>query len=177
MAVRSDIDDLEIVIRRRNGHYLARIPQIGLYATGDSLPNAVAALDDKKHALKEELIKANALDDVIVSPPGQRRVLPALLLFAAKAAVVLVAILYAVAYSERAFERQVDQLRKVGGASFWSGLEQNIARAAAPGGDLPEAKKQELLANIHVIVERWRPFVREAQLLFSDAGAVRPDGK
>jgi hypothetical protein len=57
---------------------------------------------------------------------------------------------------------------RIGGKSFWGRLEHELDRAAAPGNDLTPEKKQKLLADIHILAERYRPFVSEATLLFAD---------
>jgi hypothetical protein len=51
---------------------------------------------------------------------------------------------------------------------FWADMENNLAKAADPANDMPAAKKQALLAEIHILVDRWRPFVKEVGRLFSD---------
>jgi len=92
MQVAQSVDDLEMTVRRRGQRYLARIPQLGLYAAGDSLSAAIAALEAKKQSLVDELTTADALDDVKISPPAPvepMRPLPALGLFAAKGLIVV----------------------------------------------------------------------------------------
>jgi hypothetical protein len=173
MQAQTDLDDLDMVIRRRNGRYLAKIPQVGLYAAADSLPNALAALEVKKQSLLEELTAADALGEIHAvsdTPTGRMQVLPALGVFAAKGAIVVVLILAAVGYTRHAIEAEINQIRspKVGGTVFWANVESNLARAADPANDLPAAKKEALLAELRVIVDRWRPFVREVGRLFSD---------
>jgi hypothetical protein len=167
------LDELDMVIHCRNGRYLAKIPQIGLYATGDSLPKAVASLEVKKKGLLEELTTAGALDEIPAASsgiPAGRKVLPELGVFAAKGAIVVALILAAVGYTRHAVEAEINQIRapKLGGTVFWADVESNLARAADPANDLPAAKKQALLDDLHVLVDRWRPFVREAGRLFSD---------
>lgn len=53
------------------------------------------------------------------------------------------------------------QNAKIGGAKFWSRVEETVDRMAAPGSDMPEAKKQKLLADIRAIGAKWRPFLVE----------------
>ena len=55
------LEDLEVVVRHRNGRYLAKIPHIGLYATAESLPKAIEALEAKKKSLREELEQAGMI--------------------------------------------------------------------------------------------------------------------
>jgi hypothetical protein len=66
---------------------------------------------------------------------------------------------------QREFERNMGQLR------LWANI---IEHAADPSSEIPAARKQALLANLHVIVDRWRPFVKEAGRLFSDQEVAQP---
>jgi hypothetical protein len=182
--MRTDLEDLDMIIHRRNGRYLAKIPQVGLYATADSLPKAIEVLEAKKKNLLEELIAADALNEIRILPSSsaaQIKILPALALFAAKAAIVLALALFAGGVArhivQRDFERGLDQLHQstvLGGRQFWAQLEKGIENAAAPTSDIPVARRQKLLADLHVIVDRWRPFVREAGRLFSDRDETPP---
>src|SRR5436309_15521622 len=85
MEARVNLEDLDVVVRHRNGRYLAKIPHIGLYATAESLPKAIAALETKKQTLREELTQAGALDEISAPfRPDQRAMLASLALFSAK---------------------------------------------------------------------------------------------
>jgi hypothetical protein len=63
---------------------------------------------------------------------------------------------------------KMQQYTKVGGAQFWEKLERELGRAADPAYDIPPEKKRKLLSQIHVLVERWRPFMAEIAPLFAD---------
>jgi len=172
----TDLEDMDVLVRRRRGRYLASMPQVGLYATAASLSQAIDALEVKKKSLLEELTAAGALGEIRVGYPTatvQPTMLPALALFAAKAVIVMVLFLAIVGYSRFALESEVARFQapKLGGAAFWADLQKNIARAAEPNGDLSPEKKQALLNDIHIIVDRWRPFVREGARLFDDRDA------
>src|SRR5262249_17415094 len=138
-------------------------------------------LEAKKASLREELENAGALDEI--SPPAQwnarqRGIVTSLALFSAKVLIILVVFMVAVIYTGRVFDRRMQEFReatRIGGASFWTGLERELARAAAAESNVAVAKKQELLAHMHVVVERWRPFVREFEQLFIN-GREPPPG-
>jgi hypothetical protein len=179
VPVRTDLDDLDIVVHRRGGRYLAKMPQVGLYAMADSLSKAIEVLEAKKNSLLAELSAADALDEISDAPSSlgaRMQVLPGLTLFAAKGIIVMILFLFAVGIVRHVVQRDIERLQspQIGGAQFWSGIENNIAQAADPANDMPAAKKQALLADIHVIVDRWRPFVREADRLFSDQDETSP---
>src|SRR6476620_6992432 len=81
MEARVNLEDLDVVVRHRNGRYLAKIPRIGLYATADSLPKAIEALEAKKQSLREELSQAGALDEISAPwRPEQRGMIASLAL-------------------------------------------------------------------------------------------------
>ena len=60
-----------------------------------------------------------------------------------------------------------------GGSQFWARIEQDLERQADPRNDLPEARKEKLLADLRVVVARWRPFVTEASKLFAADGPAK----
>ena len=196
MASPSDFEHLDIVIRRKNARYLASMPQINLYAGAESLPAALESLEQKKKALVEELAAADLLDEfkiagshIYVAPSPAHAVFGrprSALGFIGKTIVIAAACVIAgflltrqvTASVDRMLSHQSAELRdrfaSVGGAKFWVNLEKNLARAADPASDLPPAKKAELLSQIRVVAERWRPFIREASLLFSDPAPPPP---
>jgi len=57
----SSIDELDIVIRRKSGKVTAGIPQLGLYATGNEVGAAIAALEQKRAAFLADLSEAGVL--------------------------------------------------------------------------------------------------------------------
>jgi hypothetical protein len=175
------IDDYETVIRREGATFLAGVPQLGLYARADSADAALQALEAKKSRLAADIEAVGvpaAFPDRAPAPPNVRY-LDALGLFAAKAAIVFLFLAVAVAASgavitARVHSAVIDIMGSdtVGGAQFWSKLEQDLQKAADPSGDLPEQKKQQLLANIKVLVNRWHPFVAAVAPLFAADGGV-----
>src|SRR5215831_16282531 len=79
----------------------------------------------------------------------------------------------------REYRSEDAEYTKVGGAQFWAKVQGDLERAADPGHDIPPEKKRKLLAQIHVLVERWRPFMAEIAPLFADfqrpASAAGPE--
>jgi hypothetical protein len=60
-------------------------------------------------------------------------------------------------------DRRVAQLHgKFGGRNFWAHIEQSIHRAAEAKDDVSLEKQQRLLADIHILAGRTRPFALEA---------------
>ncbi len=187
MASASDFEHLDIVVRRKNGHCLASMPQINLFAAGESLPAALESLEKKKNDLVAELRTAQCLDDFKIAPPDPYFYAPrreamsvrrSALAFIGKTLVVVTALVIGGFFFTRYATKNVDQLlshqsvemrekfASVGGAKFWANLEKQIANAADPKNDLPPAKKEAMLAQIRVLADRYRPFVREVALLF-----------
>jgi len=177
----SRIDELDIVVRHKGGKVIAGIPQLSLYAKADDVHAAIAALEQKRTAYFGDL--AEALDDLEVRDYTVQRVSPrdrgGLGQFTLKALIMIGLIAGAFILSaallapriERIVENteaKMQQYTKVGGAQFWEKLERELGRAADPAYEIPPEKKRKLLSQIHVLVERWRPFMTEIAPLFAD---------
>lgn len=186
------LDQVDVLIRRRNGRVLASIPQLSLYAKGDDVDAALAALDAKKAALAAELAEVGELESLEVAPlsfaagrpttttaaPGGFRQ------FAIKTGVVAFAIALVIVVSglfvASSLQAVVGDIKtiKIGGEPFWSHVEEQIDQMASPQHDLPEAKKQKLLADIRAIGAKWRPFLLELRSALNppnDQSAQRPE--
>jgi hypothetical protein len=190
----SHIGELDIVIRHKGTKVSAGIPQLALWATAGDAHAAITALEQKRAAFLADAAEAGVLEDLEIRPynvgyaPPPRR--GELRYFAVKALIVIGLIAGSIAgitalsagLLAPKFEQLVgkveqmvenaqakmQQYTKVGGASFWEKMEHELDRAADPGSDLPAEQKRKLLAQIHVIVERWRPFMTEIAPLFAD---------
>jgi hypothetical protein len=67
-------------------------------------------------------------------------------------------------------DRRVAQLHgKFGGRNFWAHIEQSIHRAAEAKDEVSLEKQRRLLADIHILAGRARPFALEA------AAALAPE--
>lgn len=186
----SSVDALDIVIRRKGGRITAGIPQIGLYAKGDNANAALQALEAKKKVFEADLEELGELDSFEIKdqPVANRSAAekPSSNIgqFAIKVGIVAAFFVAAVVVSgvligsrveqarsrvEQAIESSVNNVKsaRIGGASFWSKVENELDRMASPNSDLPEAKKQKLLADLHAIADKWRPFATELQSLVS----------
>ena len=168
----SVLDELEIIIRQKDGKVLASIPQLNLYAKAANIDGALAALNGKKAALVAEMEELGELDTLkaslsTMSRPNVVNVRSDLGQFALKAAIVAVAItaffivsgLFIISSAHSALNSFKDMGR--GGAEFWSRVERELDRMASPESDLPAAKKEKLLADIRAIGAKWRPFIVE----------------
>jgi hypothetical protein len=179
----SRIDELDIVIRHKSGKVTAGIPQLGLYATADDVHAAITSLEQKRAAFLADLSEAGGLDDLEVrhynvgSAPPQRRselgqfTLKALIIIGLITGAFILWAALLVPRIERVVENteaKMQQYTKVGGAQFWTKVEDELERAADPAHDIPPEKKRKLLSQIQVLVERWRPFMAEIAPLFAD---------
>jgi hypothetical protein len=188
------VGELDIVIRHKGTKVSAGIPQLALWATAGDAHAAITALEQKRAAFLADAAEAGVLEDLEIRPynvgyaPPPRR--GELRYFAVKALIVigLIAGLIAgitalsagllapkfeqlVGTVERMVgnaQAKMQQYAKVGGASFWEKMEHELDRAADPASDLPAEQKRKLLAQIHAVVERWRPFMAEIAPLFAD---------
>ena len=178
----SRIDELDIVIRHKGGKVIAGVPQLSLYVKADDIHAAITALGQKRMAYFGDLAESGALDDLEVreyAPHASPRGHGGLGQFTLKALIIVGLIVGAFILSaallvpriERIVENteaKMQQYTKVGGAQFWEKLERELGRAADPAYEIPPEKKRKLLSQIHVLVERWRPFVAEVAPLFAE---------
>jgi hypothetical protein len=168
----SVLDELEIIIRQKDGKVLASIPQLNLYAKAANIDAALAALNGKKAALVAEMEELGELETLkaslsTMSRPNVVNVRSDLGQFVLKAGIVAVAItaifivsgLFIISSAHSALNSFKDMSR--GGAEFWSRVERELDRMASPESDLPAAKKEKLLADIRAIGVKWRPFLIE----------------
>src|SRR5262249_16816357 len=145
----SRIDELDIVIRRKSGKVTAGIPQLGLYATGNEVGAALAALEQKRAAFLADLSEAGGLDDFEGRHynVAQRRrsdlrqfTLKALVVIGLIAGASLLSAALLTSRIERLVENteaKMQQYTKVGGAQFWAKVQGELERAADPGNDVP----------------------------------------
>jgi hypothetical protein len=130
-----------------------------------------------------DLSEAGGLDDLEVrhynvgSPPQRQRsdlgqfTLKALIIIGLTAGAFILSAALVIPGIERVVENteaKMQQYTKVGGAQFWTKVEGELERAVDPAHDMPPEKKRKLLSQIHVLVERWRPFIAEIAPLFAD---------
>ena len=168
-----NIDELQIVIRQKDGKVLASIPQLNLYAKATDIDAALAALNAKKANFVSEMEELGELETLefpsspTASPTNVVNVGGDLRQFALKTGIVAVAVcailivsgLFIVSSAHIALASIKDLGR--GGTEFWARVERELDRMASPEGDLPPAKKEKLLADIRAIGAKWRPFVVE----------------
>jgi hypothetical protein len=199
MCEMSQLDELDVVIRRKGGKVIAGIPSIGLYASAGTVAAALDALEARKTAYQSDLEEAGFTADMdipnraVAAPMAAAQSVPGdLRSFALKsliaiglitAAVILVGGLLA-AKIDDTIDRTAFAVRmqlapivnaKIGGSQFWAKVENEIDRAANSNSAMAPEKQQKLLSNIRAIVTRVRPFVAEAAPLFSDLRS--PDGQ
>lgn len=188
-----NLDELDVVIRRKRGKIVALIPQLRLYAKGDDVLAALASLEEKKKALiadLDELGETLKLD----SQPGAGRtgtpfgaagigpfaIKPGIVA-AAVAAVMLISGVFVATSIDNSIREAVGNVKdiKIGGAMFWSRVEQTLDRLAAPETDMPADKKAKLLSDIRAIGTKWRPFLVEIRsaLDVQDSRAPAPPHK
>ena len=96
--------------------------------------------------------------------------------FAAKTFIVAVIVtISAIFIANTVIDNLRDALGNTTGRPFWTKLEKELDRAAAPESDLPPEQKQKLLRDIHVIVARWRPFLDAVSTELQKPAAPAPN--
>jgi hypothetical protein len=96
-----------------------------------------------------------------------------IVLFAIKTCIVAVVITacavfaadWVIGSAEQSFARSVRSVQQIsiGGRKFWSRLEEELDRAAAPASDLSPERKQKLINNVRILAARWRPLIDALQ--------------
>jgi hypothetical protein len=185
MVNHEEFDNLDILIRKRNGRYVAAIPQLGLYGAGDTIEAAATELRSKKAALLKEYADVGLIDTLKASnmiwPHEMRRSKREYLGFALKSMilvfVLVVGVTIGIKYiladaahrAQQFIETVATQQRGISGKRFWKILESNVEKAADQKNELPEAEKQKILTELHILAIRWRPYVQELSKLFEDS--------
>ena len=179
-----NFDELDTVIRKKNGSAIAAVPRLGLYAQGGDIASALAALEKKKAALGED-IEAGLVDADLVLKPEQPTELrqPRVAnvgIFALKTGIFIVlatfGALVAATLVSAKLEAAVDRVRFAAESTFyqavegsiWSKVEGFLERAAAPDKEPSPERKQKLQQNVHTLADRWRPIVTEMLSVFSN---------
>jgi hypothetical protein len=173
----SELDQSDVVLRRSNGGVVAAIPQFGLVAQGDSVQAALDALELKKEAVRADLATFAGLKPDPTLQGGSHPIRwGAIKQFAIKAAIVFGLLIAAIMYfsietkeivDSALYRMEMNVQNIVNTRSFLPRLEQELDRAAQPDRELPPEKKQKLLSDIRIVVDRWRPFVTEATAIFA----------
>jgi len=170
-----NVDKLDIVIRHADGKVVAGVPQIALYATGSSVAAALENLERKKTVLKEDIAAAGVLDPLpsAVGAPAMS-VTDGVGRFALKSAIVAVMVLLVLGLAGALLAKRIEATARGvvsadlrGGRQVWINLENSLERMADPSNEMSEERKQKLLSNIRVVVNRLRPFVAEFAPLFA----------
>lgn len=96
-----------------------------------------------------------------------------IVLFAIKTCIVAVVVAACAVFAadwiidsaEESFARSVRSVQQtsIGGRKFWTGLEEELDRAASPASDLPPERKQKLINNVRILATRWRPLIDALQ--------------
>jgi hypothetical protein len=161
------LDEFSIVIRRDAGSFVARIPELDIESRGVSIDDTIDRLD-KLYQTKTPTPMPSRGNAVAAPRSDIRR-------FAIKAGIVTAMIVFGglilsfqlAAVLDNAVYSLQHGFSHVGGSQFWGKFDTELARAADPKNDMPTERKQQMLANIHTLVDRWQPFIAEAQRAFS----------
>ena len=107
--------------------------------------------------------------------------LPPLVMFAAKTVIVasvvttsiIIAASFLAGYVNDTAER-LSNMTKVGGAQFWSRLEADLTKAAEPGSGLSPEKQKQILEQLRLVSNKWKPFLNEAYTIVTEPPNAAP---
>jgi hypothetical protein len=163
-----ELEDLDVILRRKDGMFMAIIPSLYLYATGETEAAALAAIGEKRRQIRQGWPDDREFQDLRGSfaPNGEARrgqsgslgqfsLKCAIAALVGTLAVMLLLLLIGfVAESRLRHARpSAQQIALV--------VETLISRAADPDSDLSEQRKQRILADMRTIADKWRPFLNE----------------
>src|SRR5205823_2307448 len=138
----SQLDQFDIVIRRKHSTAVAAVPQLGLYAKAENIQAAIELLDKRKLELLQDL-EMGAIDlDLITRPggdPSRRTYMQAAVEFAVKTSIVAVIIAAATVLAGTLLAAQTNKViqnakavgleltstatnMRIGGRQFWTGV-------------------------------------------------------
>jgi hypothetical protein len=186
------LDELDVVVRRRDGRVIAGVPSLGLYATADDAMAALDKLDAKKRAYEADLEEAG-LSEIVASGPAagastaspkaggvRAAVLKSGIIIGMITAAVIISGGLLASRIDATIEKTIYSVKtqlgplaagKIGGSQFWSKIESELDRVASADNNLAPEKQARLLQNIRAIVTRIRPFVGEIAPLFATVQA------
>ena len=183
------VSDYRPVLVERDGRFFLHIESLGLIAAGDDPDAAYAELKRRFAALEEDARAADLLDGLPPPPavgaparaPGAVVMKGDLKGFLIRVGIVLVAVLVVllpVTWSVGgAVERAVAKVQIKGGRDFWANLEGGLHKMAGPEGALDPERRDRLLADLKVMVERVQPFAAALRPLTGEGPACPPPAK
>ena len=183
----SRLDELDVLLSRRNGKVVASIPALRIYATGEDTASALAALEAKKQAYRSDLDDAGLADlfDASTFPATGAKAEARssdLRQFALKSAIavgfVLVAMLVAggllASKLDDAIFRTVYAVRtsmtpnvSTGGPQFWTNIGAQMDRTAGLFERMSDDDQKKIVANIRTVVSKVTPIAAEIAPLLS----------
>jgi hypothetical protein len=181
------IEDIDIVVRIKDGKYIAGIMQLGLLGTGDTAQAAIDQFELKRKKFIADMTEIGMILDIDVAlGPSALGQLPATALeirrptlmreitgFGLKTLIFITILTVGFSFGANSvidnarvsLKGTADQFSRMGGSKFWTKVLEDIDKLA--DDDMPAEKKQHILAQIKKIVQKWRPFADEASQLFT----------
>ena len=175
MTSKDALDKLDIVIRHADGQVIAGIPQIALYAKAENAAAALELLERKKNVLRDDIVAAGVVDPLPNAPAaGAMSATDGIGRFVIKSGIVALMVLLVLVVSGGMLASRIEATARGvvgadlrGGRQFWTNLEKGLERMADPSNEMSEERKQKLVANIRVLINRVRPFTAELAPLFT----------
>ncbi|MEA2874626.1 MAG: hypothetical protein QOH67_4928 [Hyphomicrobiales bacterium] len=188
----SRLDELDVVLSRRNGKVVASIPALRIFATGEDTASALAALEAKKQAYRSDLNDAGLADSFEAStiPDANTKAevkSSELRQFALKSAIavgfVLVAMLVAggllasrlddvIFRTAYALRTSMTPNVNIGGPQFWTNVGAQMDRAGGLFERMSDDDQKKIVLSIRTVVSKVTPIAAEIAPLFS---AVRAE--
>jgi hypothetical protein len=174
--------DYDLILSFADGKPVFRIFELGLMAGGDDVESAYREIvrlksDFLEKARASDLLdtlplpgrQAGARDAAAVREPAPTATKSSLQLFLIKLGIVYASIFILIGVAVFAVRPAI---HVKSGRAFWSNVGNSLHRAAVSEG-MPADAQAQVLADIKVLVARYKPFIDEVRPLFSDPSAQR----
>ncbi|HLI20070.1 MAG TPA: hypothetical protein VKV32_03060 [Stellaceae bacterium] len=183
----------KVVVTEKNGRFCLRIDELCLFVWGDTLQNAYQELLQRKQRVIEDARDADLLEQLPEPYAGSlgasgfaaRRTRERRLARAIIALVVALAIGVPVGWGISRLGTGMLQLATAvsdvrkgfpRGREFWKVLAANIERAADPSNNVDPETQAKVVAGLHALAERAKPFVDALAPLTEPAQPVSNPG-
>ena len=179
-----DLPNYEVIVSVKNEKYFCRIPELSLLGKGNDLESSYQELMKKKEEFIKEIEEYQCEDDFI--PPsttwfreGRGQLGPSLtkyslMDFLIKAGIVGLMVLIIVSIASNTISGGIRNAINVeeGLVRIGRDIRLKIKNELYKGVDHPiDAEREErIIKNIRVVVNRWKPFVKELRPLLEEIG-------
>jgi hypothetical protein len=169
-----EFDDVYVLLRPKDGRFVAAIPPLHIYVQADSPQQAFDLLEQKRAQLKQDVRDFGEFEDLRIQAQFTSAKNGGLGQFAVKCAIALgmatIAISMAAALFIAALSPALQRLKPPNSRQLFASLEQQLHRAAQSSDGLTSERREKILSDLRVVVAKWRPFLDEIGEVLTQPG-------